>query len=190
MLSWSDVEKKVDILAEKVVGDGYAVDTIIGVLRGGVIVANLLSDVLDVREVYVVGCRSYKGTEAGELKVYHDLVLGGLEGRNVLLVDDIADTGSTLDAAVEKLIKPRNPKKIKTATLFRKPWSKYCPTYCVDTTNGWVVFPWERFEAVKTIGKFFVETMGHDTAYEELSALFRLNRQQVVAALASPQRTY
>ncbi|MCS6783700.1 MAG: phosphoribosyltransferase [Candidatus Caldarchaeum sp.] len=191
LLNWSDVEKGVDTVAERVSGDAYEVDTIVGILRGGVIVADLLSDILDIPEVYVVGCRSYKGTEAGELKIYHDLMLTGLQGRSVLLVDDIADTGSTLDAAAEKLLKPRNPKKIRTATLLKKPWSSHTPHYYAISTDAWVIFPWERVETIKTVGKFFVENMGFEEAVEALSSLSRLSRKKVQSIIMmSPQRTY
>lgn len=188
VLTWNDVERKIDILAEKISVD--EVDTIVGVLRGGVIVADLLSDVLDIREVYVVGCSSYKGTKAGELKIYHDLMLSGLHGRHVLLVDDVADTGSTLGAVVEKLLKPRQPRKIRTATLLKKPWSLYSPDYYVQSTDAWIVFPWERLETIRTVGKIFVENMGFENALEELAALSRLSREKVMAVIASPQRTY
>ncbi|MCS7110498.1 MAG: phosphoribosyltransferase [Candidatus Caldarchaeum sp.] len=190
LLGWNDVEKGVDMLADRVSEDGYEVDTIVGVLRGGVIVADLLSDVLDIPEVYVVGCRSYKGTEAGELKIYHDLMLTGLQGRHVLLVDDIADTGSTLEAAAEKLLKPRHPKKIRTATLLKKPWSSYTPNYYVVSTDAWVIFPWERVETIKTVGRIFVDNMGYEEAVEELSSLSRLSQKKVQSVMMSPQRTY
>ncbi|BAJ50225.1 phosphoribosyltransferase [Candidatus Caldarchaeum subterraneum] len=189
LLSWGDVERGADALAEKIVDGGCSVDTIIGVLRGGMIVADFLSDILDVREVYVIGCRSYTGTVSTELKIYHDLALERLDGRNVLLVDDVADTGSTLDAAVEKILKPRNPNSVTTATLLKKPWSRYTPDYFVDETDAWIVFPWERLEAVKTVGKIFVENMGFDAAVDELAALTRLDKRKVLSVIKVLQRT-
>ncbi|MEM0349664.1 MAG: phosphoribosyltransferase [Candidatus Caldarchaeum sp.] len=189
ILSWRDVERGTDALAEKILDNGYRVDTLIGVLRGGMIVADFLSDILDVREVYVIGCRSYMGTVSTELKIYHDLVLERLDGRNVLLVDDVADTGSTLDAAVDKIIKPRNPNTVRTATLLKKPWSRFTPHYFVEETDAWIVFPWERLEAVKTVGKIFVENMGFDAAVDELAMLSRLDRKKVLSVIKPLQRT-
>ncbi|MDJ0272843.1 MAG: phosphoribosyltransferase [Candidatus Caldarchaeum sp.] len=189
VLSWRDVELGADALAEKIVDGRCSVDTIIGVLRGGMIVADFLSDILDVREVYVIGCRSYTGTVSTELKIYHDLALDRLDGRNVLLVDDVADTGSTLDAAVEKILKPRNPERVTTATLLKKPWSRYTPDYYVEETDAWIVFPWERVEAVKTVGKIFVENMGFDVAVDELATLSRLAREKVLSVIKPLQRT-
>jgi hypoxanthine phosphoribosyltransferase len=109
ILSWADIEKLVENIEEELGRDGYRPDTLVGILRGGMIVADLLSDLLNIREVYVVGCKSYAGLSAGEVRLYHDLLLQDLGGRDVLLVDDVADTGSTLETAVEKILKPRNP---------------------------------------------------------------------------------
>ncbi|MEM1945447.1 MAG: phosphoribosyltransferase [Candidatus Caldarchaeum sp.] len=183
LLSWSDVEHYVDKLESLIAGDGYTVDTLVGVLRGGMIVADLLSDLLGVREIYVVGCKSYTGTMGGELKLYHDLQLADLKGRNVLLVDDVADTGATLDAAVNKVLKPRQPSRLKTATLLTKPWSSVKPDYTADHTDAWIIFPWERMETVKTVGKLFVEKMGFDQALAELAAISRLAEHKIAESI-------
>lgn len=190
LLSWLDVEKQIDELADEIVADGYPVDTIVGILRGGVIVANLLSDVLDIREIYVIGCQSYKGTKHGELKIYHDLTLRDLRGRHVLLVDDVADTGSTLEAAVAQIIKPREPRDVRTATLLKKPWSSHVPDYCTSSTDAWIIFPWERFETIRSVGKILVESLGPEKAVEQLTGFSRLSRKKVASVLEFPQRTY
>ncbi|MEM2238077.1 MAG: phosphoribosyltransferase [Candidatus Caldarchaeum sp.] len=183
LLSWADIERYVDTLERLITADRYAADTLVGVLRGGMIVADLLSDLLDVREVYVVGCKSYAGTESGELKIYHDLQLKDLKGRKVLLVDDVADTGATLNAAVNMVLKPRQPDMVKTATLLTKPWSRIKPDYTVELTDAWIVFPWERMETVKAVGKLFVEKMGFDQALAELAAISRLTKHKIAESI-------
>jgi hypothetical protein len=81
ILSWADIEKLVENIEEELGRDGYRPDTLVGILRGGMIVADLLSDLLNIREVYVVGCKSYAGLSAGEVRLYHDLLLKDLGGR-------------------------------------------------------------------------------------------------------------
>ncbi|MEM1942545.1 MAG: phosphoribosyltransferase [Candidatus Caldarchaeum sp.] len=183
VLTWTDVEMFVDRLERLIESDGYCVDTIVGVLRGGMVVANLLSDVLGVREVYVVGCKSYSDTERKDLKIYHDLELRDLTGRNILLVDDVADTGATLDAAVNMVLKPRQPEAVRTATLLVKPWSRMRPDYVVESTDAWIVFPWERMETVKAVAKIFVEEYGVDEAVKQLASLSRLEEEKIVEAV-------
>ncbi|MCS6770303.1 MAG: phosphoribosyltransferase [Candidatus Caldarchaeum sp.] len=181
LLSWDDVEKFVDRVDALIAADSYGVDTIVGVLRGGMVVANLLSDLLGVREIYVVGCKSYTDTRREELMVYHDLELRDLSKRNILLVDDVADTGSTLEVAVNRVLKPRKPNAVKTATLLVKPWSRVKPDYVAESTDAWIVFPWERMETVKAVAKLFVEKYGVSGAVKELTAISRLGEDTVAS---------
>ncbi|MEM0384386.1 MAG: phosphoribosyltransferase [Candidatus Caldarchaeum sp.] len=183
VLTWTDVEMLVDRLERLITSDGYGVDTIVGVLRGGMVVANLLSDLLGVREVYVVGCKSYSDTEREELKVYHDLELRELTGRKILLVDDVADTGATLEVAVNRVLKPRQPDMVRTATLLVKPWSRIRPDYVVESTDAWIVFPWERMETVKAVAKIFVEEYGVGEAVKQLAVMSRLDEKKIVEAV-------
>jgi len=182
-LSWRDIEVYADALESRISDDGYDVDVIVGVLRGGVFLAELLSDLMNVREVYVVGCRSYTGLSASEVKIYHDLQLSDLSGRSVLLVDDIADTGNTLETAVKNIIIPRRPGKLKTAAPLIKPWSRVKPDYYVDSTDAWVIFPWERAETVRSLGRFFLETLGPERGLMELSSVSGLSDAKINSIL-------
>jgi hypoxanthine phosphoribosyltransferase len=60
-----------------------------------------------------------------------------IKSREVLIVDDIADTGATLDGFQHLF---------PTATLYYKPWSKVEPTFYVRKTKNWIVFPWEMLD--------------------------------------------
>ncbi len=172
-LDWVEIEKLVDRLAGQISLD-YCPDTIVGVLRGGVIVANLISDLLDVRDVYVVGCRSYLGLSSGDVKIYHDLYLKDLSGRKVIIVDDVSDTGNTLSTAINTIIRPRSPLELRSATVLIKPWTNFRPDYYVETTDAWIVFPWERFETVKLLAERFSSKMGRTQTIEMLAGLSRL----------------
>jgi len=172
-LDWVEIEKLVDRLAGQISVD-YCPDTIVGVLRGGAIVANLISDLLDVRDVYVVGCRSYLGLSSGDVKIYHDLYLKDLSGRKVIIVDDVSDTGNTLSTAINTIIRPRRPLELRSATVLIKPWTNFRPDYYVETTDAWIVFPWERFETVKLLAERFSSKMGRTQTIEMLAGLSRL----------------
>jgi hypoxanthine phosphoribosyltransferase len=110
-------------------------------------------------------------------------MLKDLGGRDVLLVDDVADTGSTLETAVEKILKPRNPRTVRTATLLIKPWSKSKPDYTAASTDAWVVFPWERMETVRAVGRMWAESLGFDRAAAELAEVSRLRPERVSRTL-------
>ena len=95
--------------------------TIIGVLTGSVVLMADMIRLLDQpMRVGVIQASSYRGatTERGDLIINSELMLD-ISGRDVLLVDDIYDTGHTLTQVVEKMHE-FNPKSIRSAVLLRK----------------------------------------------------------------------
>jgi hypoxanthine phosphoribosyltransferase len=94
--------------------------TIIGVMTGSVVLLADLIRLLDMPlRVGVVQASSYRGgTKAGRLSINSDLTLD-IAGRDVLLVDDIFDTGYTL-LEVIGLLDEMGPKSIRSAVLLRK----------------------------------------------------------------------
>jgi len=73
-----------------------------------------------------------------------------LKGKNVLLVDDVADTGKSL-ALVRKHLTEQGAANVRIATIYYKPWSTLKPDWFERRTEHWIVFPWERKETVKRI---------------------------------------
>jgi hypoxanthine phosphoribosyltransferase len=95
--------------------------TIVGVLTGSVVLlADLIRAIEQPMRVGVIQASSYRGatTERGDLIINSELMLD-ISGRDVLLVDDIFDTGHTLKNVVEKLHE-FSPKSVKSAVLLRK----------------------------------------------------------------------
>lgn len=95
--------------------------TIVGVLTGSVVLlADLIRQIEQPMRVGVIQASSYRGatTERGDLIINSELMLD-ITGRDVLLVDDIFDTGHTLENVVEKLHE-FSPKSVKSAVLLRK----------------------------------------------------------------------
>ena len=95
--------------------------TIVGVLTGSVVLMADLIRLLDQpMRVGVIQASSYRGatTERGDLIINSELMLD-IENRDVLLVDDIFDTGHTLKNVVEKLQEFR-PRSVGSAVLLRK----------------------------------------------------------------------
>lgn len=93
--------------------------TIIGVLTGSVV---LLADLIRKLEmplrVGVVQTSSYQGTERGALAINADMMLD-ITNRDVLLIDDIFDTGNTLSEVID-LMRELGPASLKSAVLLCK----------------------------------------------------------------------
>lgn len=94
--------------------------TIVGVLTGSIVLLADLIRQLDMRlRVGVLQASSYRsGTTRGQLTINSEMMLN-VTGRDVLVIDDIFDTGHTLVEVVAKL-KELSPTSVKTAVLLRK----------------------------------------------------------------------
>ncbi len=152
-LSWSDVEELSYRVAEKIIRDGREIDVIVGVLRGGIIPARIIADVLGVPDLETVEVKLYERAGVRGRRPYiRRPLIGDINGRRVLVVDDISDSGLTLETIVN-LLSLYGPSSLVTATLYIKPWTKFVPDYYAASTDKWVVFPWERKEVERELGR-------------------------------------
>jgi len=142
-------------LAQKIRHDMFSPDIIVGVSRGGSPPAIVLSDLLENPSIANVKAEFYLGV--GETKkepVITQPVSAEVEGKEVLVVDDVSDTGKSLHLVKTHLLE-KGVKGLKIATLYYKPWSVTTPDYYEKKTRGWIIFPWERKEGLrKVIEKF------------------------------------
>ncbi len=152
-LSWKDIEEGCRYLAEEIRKRKVEFDLIIGLARGGWVPARILSDLLNNDEIYTIRVKFYKsvGKTAEKPLILHPTQFD-VSGKNILLVDDIADTGESLIASIEHL-KERNACKIFIVTLVKKPSSKFTPDIFARETSAWAIFPWEVQETIRDIIK-------------------------------------
>ena len=161
VIGWDDIEKAIDKVSRNIIESGYNIDSIIGILRGGVIPARLLADSLGVDNLYFIEIKLYKGIGARHARPYiKQLALSELYGKNILIVDDVSDTGLSLQLALQ-LINMYMPKTVKTATLYIKPWTKQVPDYYAVMTDRWIVFPWEKYEFKRLKSSYEEARIGH-----------------------------
>ena len=93
--------------------------TIVGVMTGSLILmADLIRQLQMPLRVGVVQTSSYLGTERGDLSINHEMMLD-ITNREVLLIDDIFDTGHTLQN-VTQLMRKQNPQSLRAAVLLVK----------------------------------------------------------------------
>ncbi len=94
---------------------------VIGVLKGSFIFLADLVRAIDVPcEIEFIGVSSYEGMQStGHVRINYDLSID-IEGKDVLLVEDIIDTGTTIDYLLKTLL-VRNPASLKVACLLSKP---------------------------------------------------------------------
>ncbi|MEM1536203.1 MAG: phosphoribosyltransferase [Candidatus Bathyarchaeia archaeon] len=149
--TWSQIYRMLLQIAEKIRRDNFKPDIIVGVSRGGWPPARILSDFLEnpnlanVRVEFYVGVAETKGepmlTQPVSVKV---------AGKKVLVVDEVADTGKSLQLIKEHL-RAEGASEVRIATIYLKPWSTVKPDYYARETSRWIVFPWEIKETIRKI---------------------------------------
>lgn len=151
--SWDEIYSMLLKIAEKILADKFKPHVIVGVSRGGWPPARVLSDLLGNPNLANVKVEFYVGVaETKKKPVLTQPVSVPVEGKNVLIVDEIADTGESLRLVKEHLIE-RGANTVKIATVYYKPWSIVKPDYFERETSCWVIFPWEIKETVRKIVK-------------------------------------
>jgi len=149
--SWDEIYDMLLRLAERIRGDRFHPDVIVGVSRGGWPPARVMSDLLGNPELANVRVEFYVGVAEtkGEPVITQPLSVP-VKGRRVLIMDDVADTGKSL-RLVRDHVEKNGATEIKLATIYYKPWSEIKPDYYVRETEAWIVFPWERKETVRNM---------------------------------------
>lgn len=144
-LSWADVEKITDELAEKIKASGFTPDYIIGITTGGLIPLYFLAKKLSIEKILTLSATSYEKDQQKELKITY-LPEVDLSGEKILLIDEIAETGTSLRGIVNAVKKKYQPGELKTATLgVNTDKCKFYPDFYILTEKGeWIVFPWEK----------------------------------------------
>ena len=143
VMSWLDVGVGARNLAEQVHRDGYRPDIVLGVARGGLLVAGALSYALGVKNTFTMNVEFYTGVDERLempmlLPPVPDLV--DFHATRVLIADDVADTGATL--ALVKHFCQGKVAEVRCAVLYEKPRSTVRCEYVWSRTDLWIDFPW------------------------------------------------
>ena len=158
IIDWKEYNLIVEKLAIKIHESGYKPTMLIGIMRGGAPIIDVLSRVFKLKCAYLA-VESYtgEGTEdqQGELVFSREIssTVQDMGGR-LLLCDDLSDTGVTLKKSINWLKSYeaiKNIESIKTAVLWKKKDSTFEPDYCAESldTNPWIVQPFEHYEEVR-----------------------------------------
>ena len=154
-VSYDEYHNLIEKLAIKVHQSGWAFDNILCLARGGMRPGDILSRIFD-KPLAIMSTSSYRaeaGTRQGTLDIAHYITTpkGQIAGK-VLLVDDLADTGHTLQAVIELLKTSYTPiTELRSAVLWTKGVSAFTPDYSVEflATNPWIHQPFEGYDSMR-----------------------------------------
>lgn len=150
-LTWMDVQRLSEKLADQIAESGFRPDIIVAVSRGGFDPARILSDELNIRSLASLQVIYYAGIRERNDKPQVKYPLNAdISGLNVLVVDDVADSGNSLKV-VKEYIDSLGPREVRMATLHHKPWSTFEPDFYAESVDKWIIYPWEPRESIEDI---------------------------------------
>ena len=156
IVGWDEYKSIVEKLAIQIHNE-YNPTVLIGIMRGAAPIIDILSRILKLPIAYIV-IQSYSGKgledQQGQLMFAREIssLANDRDFKKVLLIDDLSDTGLTLNKSIEWL-KNYGPTKnfieeIKTACLWKKKSSSFEPDFCPVRLDSdpWIVQPTEHYE--------------------------------------------
>lgn len=149
IVTWADIENWCSSIRTKIL-DNFTPEVIVGLSRGGLVPARIMSDYLWIKDLQTVKTEHWGLTATTDgratLKVPGKL---NLKGKKVLVVDDITDTGQSMKLAYD-FIKAEEPGELKTATLLHINRSEFVPDFYGEEVSQdkwtWFIFPWNVYE--------------------------------------------
>ena len=156
-ISWEEYHKKTEQLASKVHNDGWEFNQVVCIAKGGMRVGDIIARIFDL-PLAILSVESYRGdgikNKRGSITFSRDLAKTSPNiGSKVLLVDDLADSGITLQKSIEWMEHFYGfylDEPIRTGVLFYKSVSNYKPNYYIDylKDSPWIHMPYEKYEEI------------------------------------------
>ncbi|AGA32863.1 Xanthine-guanine phosphoribosyltransferase [Thioalkalivibrio nitratireducens DSM 14787] len=150
LVGLDEVVEACDRLAQAVLASGFRPDTVVAVARGGFMPARFLCDFLHVEKLLSLRVEHYGAgaREAGRAQVTVPLS-GDVRGAQVLVVDDVNDSGDTLDAALPH-VEGFAPAQVRSAVLHQKAQTGHRADFIAREIRQWrwVLYPWAVVEDV------------------------------------------
>ncbi|MEM2269127.1 MAG: phosphoribosyltransferase, partial [Thermoplasmata archaeon] len=174
LVTWKNIEDWVNVVINKIEFDGYKPEIIIGLARGGLVPARLISDRMQLKDLYAVKTEHWgiTATPDGQAKITQTLPIN-ISGKRVLVVDDITDTGQSLSLAIDH-VKSMGPSELRSATLLHILHSKYIPNYFAEEVPEdkwtWFIFPWNVYEDLTNITLKIIEE--ENVTYDSLKEIY------------------
>ncbi|HCT9179453.1 phosphoribosyltransferase [Corynebacterium aurimucosum] len=154
-LTWEVFGEASRYLSQQIVDSGWFPDLIVGVARGGLIPAGAIGYAIGVKEMGAINVEFY--TDIGEtlpepILLNPQLDTDSLKDKKVLVVDDVADSGKTLDLVVNLL--EQTASEVKSAVIYTKPTTIFEPDFSWKKTDQWINFAWSVLPVITRDGSF------------------------------------
>ena len=158
-LTWQGFGDASRELAQQIVDSGWMPDLIIAIARGGLIPAGALSYAMGVKAIGTMNVEFYTGVgeTLAEPQILPPLMdVSAMDGKKVLVVDDVADSGRTLKMVMDLIAEhglsldgeTSAQVDARSVVIYKKPVSVIQPDYVWRETDLWINFPWSVLPVV------------------------------------------
>lgn len=150
LISWQEVQRLCIDLARQIRASSFRPDMIIAIARGGLIPARLVCDHLDIQVLNSIRIQHYLAGASKQTEATLNYPLcTDITGLKVLLVDDVNDSGDSLQLAVSYL-QSLNPAEIRTAVMHQKTSTHFPIDYYAKKIIKWrwLIYPWAVHEDI------------------------------------------
>jgi hypoxanthine phosphoribosyltransferase len=148
LVTWNEAAVLSRDLAQKIKSDLSCPDLIVAIGRGGFVPARVVCDYLLFRDLTSMKIEHWgiAATKGDSAQIKFPLSLD-VAGRRVLIVDDVTDTGETLQVA-SSYVSEKGALDVRTAVLQHKFSSHFTPDYFADLISEWrwIIYPWAAHE--------------------------------------------
>ncbi|MDY6049101.1 MAG: phosphoribosyltransferase [Corynebacterium sp.] len=165
VLTWQDFGDATRRLAQQVYDSGWMPDLVLAIARGGLLPAGAIAYALGIKAMGTMNVEFY--TDIAETLPAPVLIpplmdYSVLEGKKVLVVDDVADSGETLKLVMEMVATNGIQldadtrvivKEARSVTIFQKSRSIISPDYVWKRTDKWINFPWSTLPPVGQVAE-------------------------------------
>lgn len=172
LVSWNQVVNLALKLARGIQQQGFKPDIIVAIGRGGYVPARLLADYLDMMALTDIKVEHYRSTEQLTTASIKYGLNADVSNMQILLVDDVSDSGDTFRVAIDHIRQHSSPSLIKTAALHHKVTSRLIPDFFAAKIIKWrwLIYPWAQFE---DIGGFYDKLALSTRSKQEISKQMR-----------------
>jgi hypoxanthine phosphoribosyltransferase len=159
-LTWQGFGDASRALTQSIVDSGWMPELIVAIARGGLLPAGAISYAIGVKAMGTMNVEFYTGvgqtlTEPQLLPPLMDV--SAMDGKRVLVVDDVADSGSTLKMVMDMInahglsLDGHTTVKAeaRSAVIYKKPRSVIEPDYMWRETDKWINFPWSTLPVIQ-----------------------------------------
>jgi hypoxanthine phosphoribosyltransferase len=149
VLSWERFGEATRELARSVVDSGYEPEMVIAIARGGLVPAGALAYAIGIKAAGTLNVEFYSDiaeTLPDPVVLEPLLDTNAVIGKRLLVVDDVADSGRTLELVLDLL--RRHTAQVRSAVLYTKPRTIVRPDYSWRETELWINFPWSTHPVI------------------------------------------